>query len=249
PISAEFLKYSNAFFSSFPTIIPSQEVSSINVKIIQKLNYSKNLTLGARLREKANRLNISGRGLKQYVNTRWYAMYDCVNSILNYKEELENKHIENMNDSENPSVWWFSLEDCFPKNEAYLVQLALKLFSVIPHTARVEHVWSRLELTYYSIEKTSNEVYEILMNENLDVDEKFIEITKDSLNDKNDENEIFDEEDNLLINELEFSMDKEYNDEENYSEVEEAISNLTQEAQENVNWDPIAEIDKIVEDL
>ncbi|CAG8709237.1 40881_t:CDS:2, partial [Gigaspora margarita] len=191
-------------------------------------------------------------------------------------EELE-KIIEII---ENPSVWWFSLEDNFSKNEAYLVQLALKLFSVIPHTARVECVWSRLgwiygtrwnrlglhkienmqklafyynshakqELPYYSIKKTSNEVYKILMNENLDVDKNFIEITEDSLNDKNDENEIFDKENNLSIiidlDELEFSMDEEYNNKENYSEVE-AISNLTQEAQENVNWDPIAEIDKI----
>ncbi|CAG8479254.1 16053_t:CDS:2 [Gigaspora rosea] len=91
-------------------------------------------------------------------------------------------------DSENPSVWWFLLEDCFPKNEAYLVQLALKLFSVILHTAGAERV---------CIEKTCNGVYEILMNENLDVDENFIKITEDSLNDENDENEIFDEEDNL----------------------------------------------------
>ncbi|CAG8507100.1 7169_t:CDS:2, partial [Gigaspora rosea] len=106
-------------------------------------------------------------------------------------------------DLENPTVWWFSLEDCFPKNEAYfLVQLALKLFSVISHTAGVEHG-----------------------------DKNFIKITEDSINDENDENEIFDEEDNLLISnilnlnkfcsnldELEFSMDKEYIDEENYSE-------------------------------
>ncbi|CAG8750709.1 10825_t:CDS:2, partial [Dentiscutata erythropus] len=136
----------------------------------------------ARLKEEANKLNISGGGLKQYVSTR------C-------------------------------------------------------------------------IEKTSNEIYEILMNENLDVDKDFIKITEDSLNDENGENEIFNEKDNLLIgnvlnlnkfysdlDELEFSMNEEYNDEESYSEAE-AISNLTQEAQKNVNWDPIAEIDKIVEDL
>ncbi|CAG8825866.1 12492_t:CDS:1, partial [Dentiscutata erythropus] len=97
------------------------------------------------------------------------------------------------------------------------------------------------------IEKTSNEIYEILMNENLDVDEDFIEITEDSLNNENGENEIFDEEDNLLIgnvlnlnkfysdlDELEFNMNEEYNDKESYSEAE-AISNLTQEAQENIN--------------
>ncbi|KAF0479575.1 zinc finger bed domain-containing protein 1-like [Gigaspora margarita] len=96
---------------------------------------------------------------------------------------------------------------------------------------------AKQELPYYSIEKTSNEVYEILMNENLDVDKNFIEITEDSLNDENNKNEIFDE-NNLSISnglnlnkfcsdldELEFSMDEEYNDKENYSEVE-AISNL-----------------------
>ncbi|CAG8821783.1 17754_t:CDS:2, partial [Gigaspora margarita] len=67
-----------------------------------------------------------------------------------------------------------------------------------------------------------------------------------SLNNENDENKIFDEENNLSISnvlnlnkfcsnldELEFSIDEEYNDKENYSEVE-AISNLTQEAQENI---------------
>ncbi|RIB12611.1 hypothetical protein C2G38_2200175 [Gigaspora rosea] len=90
---------------------------------------------------------------------------------------------------------------------------------------------AKQELPYYSIDKTSNEVYEILMNENLDVDKNFIEITEDSLNDKNDENEIFNKENKLLISnvlnlnkfcsdldELEFSMDEVYNDEENYSE-------------------------------
>ncbi|CAG8620266.1 10293_t:CDS:2 [Dentiscutata heterogama] len=250
----------------------SQEVSSINIKIIQKLNYSKNLTL------EMNKSDIAKKEL----------LYQM--KLYRIREEPFDI---SYSDSENPSVWWFSLEDCFPKNEDYLVQLALKLFSVIPHTAGVEHVWSRLgwiygtrrnrlglhkienmqklasyynshakqELPYYSIEKTNNEVYEILMNENLDVDKNFIEITKDSLNDENNETEIFDEEDNLLISnvldlnkfcsdldELEFSIDEEYNVEENYSEVE-AISNLTQEAQENVNWDPVAEIDKIVEDL
>ncbi|CAG8832362.1 45728_t:CDS:2, partial [Gigaspora margarita] len=55
--------------------------------------------------------DISGRGLKQYIN-------------------------------------WISLEDSFPKNEDYIVQLALKLFSIIPHTAGVEHVWSRLGWLY-----------------------------------------------------------------------------------------------------
>ncbi|CAG8788572.1 3065_t:CDS:1, partial [Dentiscutata erythropus] len=92
------------------------------------------------------------------------------------------------------------------------------------------------------IEKTSNEIYEILMNENLDIDKDLIEITENSLNYENNEDEMFEEENNLVIgnvlnlnkfcsnlDELEFSIDKEYNDEESYSEVE-AISKPTQKA-------------------
>lgn len=50
--------------------------------------------------------------------------------------------------SEIPYTWWFSLEDCFPKGEDYLVQLALKLFSVTPHAAGCERVWSSLGWIY-----------------------------------------------------------------------------------------------------
>jgi hypothetical protein len=32
--------------------------------------------------------------------------------------------------TEIPYTWWFSLEDSFPNGEDYLVQLALKLYSV-----------------------------------------------------------------------------------------------------------------------
>ncbi|PKY30948.1 hypothetical protein RhiirB3_448293 [Rhizophagus irregularis] len=37
--------------------------------------------------------------------------------------------------TETPYTWWFSIEDSFPKDEDYLVQLALKLFSITPHAA------------------------------------------------------------------------------------------------------------------
>ena len=50
--------------------------------------------------------------------------------------------------SETPCTWWFSLEDNFPKGEDYLVQLALKLFSVTPHAAGCERVWSSLGWIY-----------------------------------------------------------------------------------------------------
>src|SRR5260363_237855 len=87
---------------------------------------------------------------------------------------------------------------------------------------------AKQELPYYSIEKTSNEVYEIIVNKNLNLDEDFIEITEDDINEEVEEDKKFDEEDNLLLSntinlnkfcsdleELEFSMDKEYNDNEN----------------------------------
>ena len=49
---------------------------------------------------------------------------------------------------ETPHTWWFSLEDSFPKGEDYLVQLALKLFSITPHAAGCERVWSSLGWIY-----------------------------------------------------------------------------------------------------
>ncbi|CAB5364294.1 unnamed protein product [Rhizophagus irregularis] len=48
--------------------------------------------------------------------------------------------------TETPYTWWFSIEDSFPKDEDYLVQLALKLFSITPHAAGCERVLSSLNL-------------------------------------------------------------------------------------------------------
>ncbi|GBC02445.1 hypothetical protein RclHR1_04630001, partial [Rhizophagus clarus] len=60
------------------------------------------------------------------VNTRWHTMFDCIDSIKRHKDFLE-KEI---------TTWWLSIEDNFPKEKDYLVQLALKLFSITPHTAQ-----------------------------------------------------------------------------------------------------------------
>lgn len=43
--------------------------------------------------------------------------------------------------TETPYTQWFSIENSFPENEDYLVQLALKLFSITPHVAGCERVW------------------------------------------------------------------------------------------------------------
>ena len=44
---------------------------------------------GAALKKEAKCFNISGGGLKRWVNTRWHTMFDCVDSIKRYKEVLE----------------------------------------------------------------------------------------------------------------------------------------------------------------
>lgn len=189
--------------------------------------------------------------------------------------------------SETPLIWWFSLEDSFPKDEDYLVQLALKLFSIVPHAAGCERVWSRLgwlygirrnrlalhkienmhkiasyyyshskqELPYFGIEKTNNDVFEILVDEYLNEDEDdFVEITEVDLN-ESEENTNLSEETNLLLNNIlnldkfedefeddNFSMNEDYYDE-NREET------LTNQLQDIVDWNPIEEVDKILEDI
>uniref|UniRef100_U9SRZ1 Uncharacterized protein n=1 Tax=Rhizophagus irregularis (strain DAOM 181602 / DAOM 197198 / MUCL 43194) TaxID=747089 RepID=U9SRZ1_RHIID len=49
---------------------------------------SKNLG-GAALKKEAKICNISGGGLKRWVNTQWHTMFDCVDSIRRHKEVLE----------------------------------------------------------------------------------------------------------------------------------------------------------------
>ena len=49
---------------------------------------------------------------------------------------------------ESPFMWWFSLEDSFRKGEDHICQLANKLFSITPHAAGCERIWSRLGWYY-----------------------------------------------------------------------------------------------------
>ena len=53
-----------------------------------------------------------------------------------------------LGDSEFPITWWSSMEDNFSKEKDYLVQLALKLYSVTPYAAGCERVWSSLGWLY-----------------------------------------------------------------------------------------------------
>jgi hypothetical protein len=186
--------------------------------------------------------------------------------------------------TELPISWWISMEDNFNEGEDYLVQLATKLYSVTPHAAGCERVWSNLgwvygkrrnrlglnkvenmyklsayynahakqELPYYSIEKTSDEICEILVDAHLNPDEDFIEILEDA----NDIEVIsFDEEDNLTIGSI-LNLDAssfinnldEIVEDSLDEDLEEEQDNVEKEMEMNIDgeWDPIAEADDIV---
>lgn len=72
---------------------------------------------------------------------------DLMHQMRQYRKR-ENPFDIEIGSAEIPYTWWLSLEDSFPKNEDYLVQLALKLFSVTPHAAGCERIWSNLGWIY-----------------------------------------------------------------------------------------------------
>ncbi|GES85533.1 ribonuclease H-like domain-containing protein [Rhizophagus clarus] len=72
---------------------------------------------------------------------------ELMHQMKKYRKREEPFDIK-MGATETPCTWWFSIEDSFPKDEDYLVQLALKLFSITPHAAGCERVWSSLGWLY-----------------------------------------------------------------------------------------------------
>jgi hypothetical protein len=72
---------------------------------------------------------------------------DLMHQMRQYRKREKPFDIE-IGVTEIPYTWWFSLEDSFPKNKDYLVQLALNLFSVTPHAAGCERIWSNLGWIY-----------------------------------------------------------------------------------------------------
>jgi hypothetical protein len=196
--------------------------------------------------------------------------------------------------TETPDIWWLSLEDSFPKDEDYLVQLALKLFSVMPHAAGCERVWSNLgwiynkrrtrlglnkienmyklssyyhanakkELPYYGSEKSTEEIQQIIIDAHLNPDQDLLELEDDLPDYYNDEEEIVigeEEElglDNILnldafINTLEDII------EDSTDSIEEEIQkdngvDISMDRNENNNdieWDPAAEANEIIETM
>ena len=191
--------------------------------------------------------------------------------------------------SEFPYTWQFSLEDNFPKGEDYLVQLALKLFSVTPHAAGCERVWSSLgwiygkrrthlglnkienmyklsayyhasakkELPYYGVEKSTEEIHQILVDAHLNPDEDLLELVDDLPDYYNDAEEIVINEeeeleiDNILnLNEFVNTLEDIIEDsvlEEMSDEAEVLIEEIQE--QDDIIWDPVAEADKIIDNM
>lgn len=75
------------------------------------------------------------------------ARKELMHQMKKYRTRQEPFDIE-LGNTEFPTTWWLSMEDNFPKGEDYLVQLALKLFSITPHAAGCERVWSTLGWLY-----------------------------------------------------------------------------------------------------
>ncbi|CAJ0840294.1 5131_t:CDS:2 [Entrophospora sp. SA101] len=72
---------------------------------------------------------------------------------------------------ESPFMWWFSLEDSFRKGEDHICQLANKLFSITPHAAGCERIWSRL-----GCRKPIEDLHDILCNTDFYDDENLEEV-------------------------------------------------------------------------
>ncbi len=45
---------------------------------------------------------------------------------------------------ESLTTWWYLIEDALPIDKVYIVELALKLFAIVPHAASCERIWSSL---------------------------------------------------------------------------------------------------------
>jgi hAT family C-terminal dimerisation region len=118
------------------------------------------------------------------------------------------------------------------------------------------HSHAKQELPYYSMEKTSDQICEILVNAHLYPDEDLIDTMEEDIDDISDtEVDSYGEEDNLIISRvLNLNADEFINDldeiiedsslEENSVEKQNNTQNEV-----NIEWDPIAEADNIVNSM
>ena len=115
------------------------------------------------------------------------------------------------------------------------------------------HAHAKQELPYYGVEKTSEEIHNILVNTHLNPDEDLIEFMDD--NDNTEIESVFDEEDSLKISDV-LNLDAEEFiknlDEiiEDSLENDNNIQNISKpEVTSDIEWDPTTEIDSIINDI
>lgn len=48
----------------------------------------------------------------------------------------------------SPMIWWYCIDDSLPRSQNHIAQLAIKLFSITPHAASCERIWSSLGWFY-----------------------------------------------------------------------------------------------------
>ncbi|GBC22645.2 ribonuclease H-like domain-containing protein [Rhizophagus irregularis DAOM 181602=DAOM 197198] len=97
---------------------------------------------GAELTDEIKENIIKGGKLKGYCQTRWMTACDCVSSVLRCEEALKN--VEQDEGEEN-----------------FIQQLALKIFSITPHNARCERIFSVMG---WYMNKRRTRVYQLVRN-------------------------------------------------------------------------------------
>ncbi|GBB85291.1 hypothetical protein RclHR1_11850006 [Rhizophagus clarus] len=120
------------------------------------------------------------------------------------------------------------------------------------------HAHAKQELPYYSIGKSNEEVHDIIVDAYLNLDDDLIEIMEEEYVDSN--SEVFDESNELILsNVLNLnaevfinSLDKIIEDSKNNMEEEYVDIQDVDEIVENKNdidWDPAAEADEIIDSI
>ncbi|GBB97613.1 hypothetical protein RclHR1_30120002 [Rhizophagus clarus] len=178
--------------------------------------------------------------------------HGLMRQMRQYHKREEPFNVE-IDDNKSLYDWWGSLEDSFSKNKDYLMQLALKLFAITPHVAGS----AKKELPYYSIGKSAEEVHEILIDAHLNPDDELFELIDDLPRYYNNvEEEVIGREeeeleiDNILnldvfVNTLE-DIIKDSHDNLEESDNETQQTDTTENNDNDVEWDPVAAADEIM---
>ena len=121
------------------------------------------------------------------------------------------------------------------------------------------HMQSKNYLPYYGVEKTTDEIYEILVNAHLNPDEDLIEIMEEGIEVDDTEANSSGEEDELIISNF-LNLDAssfidnldEIIEDSLFEYSEEEVQDVQVDENEkeiDIEWDPVAEADDIVNNM